>query len=95
MKKYMVEVFVKTTNENSECHEVYECESYERAKNWAGECIRLEDVNTYKTTKTGKVQRKQLSRGKYIVIEKLSHWIEYHIYVWENGTDNVIEKFEG
>ena len=93
MKKYMVESFV-VCNDGRESHDVYECESIERAKDWTGECIRLADVNTLKISKTGKEQRKQLSRGKYVTIERMNHWKSVAVYVWENGTDNVIEKWE-
>lgn len=95
MKKYMVEVFIEFNDkERKSNHEVFECESYTHAKNWTGDCIRLENVNTYKVSKTGKEQRKQLKRGQYITVEKMRHWNNFHVYVWENGTDNIIEMFE-
>lgn len=95
MKKYMVEFFVTFADDDrrDSAHEVYECNGYEAAKNWTGECIRLEDVNTYKEGKR-KATRKQLARGKYIPVEKMPHWKHFEVIVWENGTDNVIEKWE-
>lgn len=94
MKKYFVEVFITFTEEDGRgySHEAYECNGYEAAKNWTGECIRLEDVNTYKEGKR-KATRKQLSRGKYITVSKMSHWEHLEVIVWENGTDNIIQKW--
>ena len=96
MKKYMVEVFTSFTDEDGreDFHEVYECESYTNAKNWTGNCIRLDDVNTLTKTKTGKEKRKQLARGRYITIEKMRHWKSLSVYVWKNGTENIVEKWE-
>ena len=92
MKKLFVEVFI--TQDGEDYKEYYECESYEITKNWTGNCIRLEDVNTYKETKTGKVQRKQLKRGRYVTTDCMKHWESNAVYVWENGTDNLIAKWE-
>lgn len=95
MKKYFVEVFIIFTEEDGRgcTYEAYECNGYEDAKNWTGECIRLEDVNTYKRGK-GKPIRKQLSRGKLITVERMNHWKHLAVIVWENGTDNIIQKWE-
>lgn len=93
MKKYFVEAFTEC-DDGRNYHEMFECESYTMAKNWTGECIRLEDVNTYKNGKKKPV-RKQLSRGKYITIEKMRHWKRFEVVVFENGTDNVVDKWNG
>lgn len=95
MKKYFVEVHITFTDEDRRgyAHETYECNAYEVAKNWTGECIRLDDVNTYKEGKA-KAIRRQLSRGKYITVEKMSHWKHLEVIVWENGTDDVVQKWE-
>lgn len=95
MKKYFVEVFITFTDEDGResVHEMYECNGYEVTKNWTGECIRLDDANTYKEGKR-KPSRKQLARGKYITVEKMAHWKHLEVVVFENGSDNVIQKWE-
>lgn len=88
MKKYYVESLVKgeTCSGTTKC---YECENITFTKNWTGDCIRLEDVNTVK----GK-QRKQLKKGLYVTINKMSHWESFKVVVYENGTTNIIYKWE-
>lgn len=95
MKKFFVEVFITFTEKDGReaVHESYECGSYEMAKNWTGECIRLDDVNTYKEGKRKPI-RKQMKRGKYITIERMPHWSHLEVVVFENGTDNVVDKWE-
>ena len=65
---------------------------YETTKNWTGECIRLENVNTYKEGKTKPI-RKQLSRGKLITIERMNHWKHLVVIIYENGTENIVKKW--
>lgn len=96
MKKYFVGVFI-TFDGRGSTYKTYECNSYENTKNWTGECIRLEDVNTCKSTcKRGKrkIIRKQLSRRKLITVEKMNHWEHFAVIVWENGTDNIIQMWK-
>ena len=93
MKKYFVETFT-STKYGDDYHEMYECESFAYDKNWTGNCIRLEDVNSFKNGKKKPI-RKQHSRGKYITIEKMKHWVSFEVVVFENGTDNVVAKWEG
>lgn len=92
MKKYFVEIFITFNDGRRDLHECFECNSYQAAKNWTGECIRLEDVNTFKQGKR-KAIRKQLSRGKYVTVEKMPHWTTLEVIIWENGTDNIIRKW--
>lgn len=95
MKKYFVEVFV-TFNETESrefAHACYECESYSFAKNWTGDCIRLEDANSYEEGKRKPIRR-QMKRGIYITINKMPHWKNFEVVVFENGTDNVVDKWE-
>lgn len=91
MKKYFIETFV-TCEDGREFHEMYECEGYERTSNWTGECIRCEDVNSFKNGKKQPI-RKQFSKGKYITIEKMPHWLKFEVTIFENGTDNVVERW--
>lgn len=94
MKKYFVQVFITFTEEDGRgcVYEAYECDSYETTNNWTGECIRLENVNTYEEGKRKPI-RKQLSRGKLITVERMNHWKHLVVIVWENGTDNIIQKW--
>ena len=92
MKKMMIEVFGADVW-GREWHDIYECESFEEIQKDNKDFIRLEDVNTYKTTKTGKIERKQKNKGVYLIAEKLPHCTGWNMYVWENGTDNLIKKW--
>lgn len=90
MKKYMIEEFTKDIY-NREWHSVYECESYEHitTKDVYGHvirAIRLDNVTNGKG--------KQLTKGKIINIEVANIVTNLTVYVWENGTDNIIEMFE-
>lgn len=94
MKKYFVQVFITfTEGDGRGCtYEAYECDDYETTKNWTGECIRLENVNTYKEGKTKPI-RKQLSRGKLITVERMNHWKHLVVIIYENGTENIVKKW--
>ena len=94
MKKYFVQVFITFTEEDRRgcVYEAYECDSYETTKNWTGECIRLENVNTYEEGKRKPI-RKQLSRGKLITVERMNHWKHLVVIVYENGTENIVKKW--
>lgn len=94
MKKYFVQVFITFTEwDGRGCvYEAYECDDYETTKNWTGECIRLENVNTYKEGKTKPI-RKQLSRGKLITVERMNHWKHLVVIIYENGTENIVKKW--
>lgn len=95
MKKYFVEIFITFTEKDGreDFHDTYECEDYEMAKKYTGRCVRLIDVNTYKEGKR-KALRKQLKRAKLVTIDKLAHWESFEVIIWENGTDNIVQKWE-
>lgn len=95
MKKYRVESYCKHNEKNgSKIFEtVYECERFELTKNWTGECIRMDDVNSLKEGKKGPV-RKQFSRGKYETVEKMRHWAEFYVRVYENATGELIREWK-
>ena len=92
MKKYHVASRVTTENGN-DFTEHYECNGIEYAKNWTGNCIRLDDVESITFTKTGKQRRNQLKRGKYITIEKMKHWVFMDVIVVDNETGKEIEHW--
>lgn len=87
MKKLYVKEYTKL-KDGRELIDYYECESISSCKKDGWESIRLDTVNTVKGAK-----RKELKRGKYIVVEKLPHWEKFEVVVFENGTDNIVIKF--
>ena len=92
MKRYYVETIVDV-NDGRHSEHKYECESFDFRKNWTGQCIRLEDVNTYKEGKR-KVIRRQMSRGLYVPIEKMGHWNYFKVTVYLNETKEVVKTWE-
>lgn len=89
MKKLFVESYVKSKDGRvSEDH--YECESFSFGKKDGWDSIRLDNVNSVKGSK-----KKEFSKGKYIVVEKMPHWSEFRVVVSESGSGNVVMKFEG
>ena len=92
MKKYRIECFYKSSI-YGDIIEIYECSVYSYGKFNGFNAIRLENVNTLKITSTGKEQRKQLSRGKYIPTEVCSHKKDIKILIIENDTGKIIEQF--
>ena len=92
MKKYLVKSCVLQDQGSGlvEWRECYECEGIAFAKNWTGECIRLEDVNSVKGNK-----RKQFKRGVYVTINKMPSWKSFEVVVLENGSNNIVHKWEG
>lgn len=94
MKKYFVEVKITFTTKDGrdESTKLYECNDFAFAKNWTGNCIRLEDVNSVKISKSGKETRKQQSRGLYITVDCMSHWDANTVVVYDNETKKVVYK---
>lgn len=89
MKKLFVERYVEC-KDGRVWEDHYECESFSFGKKDGWDAIRLDSVNSVKGSK-----KSELSRGKYIVIEKMSHWNEFRVVIFENGSDKVVMKFEG
>ena len=87
MKKLFVKEYVKL-KDGREFKECYECESISPGKKDGWEAIRLDTANSIKGTK-----KREFKKGKYVVVEKLPHWETYEVVVFENGTDNIVIKF--
>lgn len=92
MKKYMIEMFVEDIWGRS-CHRLYECESFTETEENGHKMLRIDGVNTYAETKTGKIKRKQLNTGKLIPIELLPERTRFGVWVWENNTDKIVKKW--
>ena len=93
MKKYLVKqeiVFVETDH-RTESNTMFECNSFASAKNWTGDCLRLEEVNTLKINK-GKEIRKERKRGEYITVDTMSHWKLNKVTIYDNETKEIVYK---
>lgn len=87
MKKYRVESYVKL-NDGQVIKECYECESYTPGKSNGFAAIRLDTVNSVNGNK-----RREFTRGKYVYTESYPHWEEFEVIVYENATNEVINKW--
>lgn len=92
-QKYVV-VFECVAEFGKEYREEYDCNSYEYAKNWTGQCIRLEDVETVTYTKTGKRRTRPLKRGKYVSISRMKHWTWFRTRVYNKQFGVVVAEWE-
>lgn len=92
-KKYTV-VFSCETENGSAFREQYDCNEIEWASNWTGKCIRLGDVESVSYTKKGIRHTRPLKRGKYVSIERMSHWTHFKTTVYNRASNAVVVDFE-